>query len=189
MSSKFIRIVQHRDLPWEKDSIARAAYDPEHIPDCNVQATVGKHFLFHEEIPKAANGQGYLRVTKKSLWWKHEHFPTVWTSEGLTTCMENGYQWTINSTTWNHLRMMWLAAETTDNEEFKGREEAAEQECEAEREPLKNEERRQNKKTKREVAQLLDEKELPDEQQLRKEQKRLNGKEPPDEKGLRREEP
>ena len=34
-SSKFIRIVQHRDLPWEKDSIARAAYDPEHIPDCN----------------------------------------------------------------------------------------------------------------------------------------------------------
>ena len=89
-SSKFIRIVQRRDLPWEKDSIARAAYDPEHIPDCNVQATVGKHFLFHEEIPKAANGLGYLRVTKKSLWWKHEHFPTVWTSEGLTTCMENG---------------------------------------------------------------------------------------------------
>ena len=33
-SSKFIRIVQHRDLPWEKDSTARAAYDPEHIPDC-----------------------------------------------------------------------------------------------------------------------------------------------------------
>ncbi len=32
--------------------------------------------------------------------------------------------------------MMWLAAETTDNEEFKGREEAAEQECEAEREPV-----------------------------------------------------
>ena len=57
-SSKFIRIVQRRDLPWEKDSIARAAYDPEHIPDCNVQATVGKHFLFHEEIPKAANGLG-----------------------------------------------------------------------------------------------------------------------------------
>ena len=33
-SSKFIRLVQHRDLPWEKDSTARAAYDPEHIPDC-----------------------------------------------------------------------------------------------------------------------------------------------------------
>ena len=30
-SSKFIRIVQRRDLPWEKDSIARAAHDPEHI--------------------------------------------------------------------------------------------------------------------------------------------------------------
>ena len=88
-SNKFIRIVQRRDLPWEKDSIARAAYDPEHIPDCNVQATVGKHFLFHEEIPKAANGLGYLRVTTKSLWWQHEHFPNVWTSEGLTTSVDH----------------------------------------------------------------------------------------------------
>ena len=135
-ANKVTRIVQHRDLQWEKDSIARVAYDPEHIPDCNVQATIGKHFLFHGVIPKAANGLGYLRVTTKSLWWQHEHFPNVWTSEGLTTCMENGYQWTINSTTWNHLRMMWLAAETTDNEEFKGREEVAEQECEAERESV-----------------------------------------------------
>jgi hypothetical protein len=65
-SNKFTRIVQRRDLPWEKDSIARAAYDPEHIPDCNVQATVGKHFLFHEVISKAANGLGYLRVTTKN---------------------------------------------------------------------------------------------------------------------------
>ena len=66
-SNRFTRIVQHRDLPWEKDSIARAAYDPKHIPDCNVQATIGNHFLFHELIPKAANGIGYLRVTTKSL--------------------------------------------------------------------------------------------------------------------------
>jgi hypothetical protein len=57
------------NLPWEKDSIAKVAYDPAHIPDCNVQATVGQHFLFHEPIPKAVNGRGYLRVTKKSLWW------------------------------------------------------------------------------------------------------------------------
>ena len=81
-SSWFTRIVQRKDLPWEKDSIARVAYDPEHIPDCNVQATVGQHFLFHEQIPKAANGRGYLRVTKESLWWQHEQFPNVWTSEG-----------------------------------------------------------------------------------------------------------
>jgi hypothetical protein len=133
-SNKFTRIVQRRDLPWEKDSIARAAYDPEHIPDCNVQATIGKHFLFHEVIPKAANGLGYLRVTTKSLWWQHEHFPNVWTSEGLTTCMENGYQWTINSTTWNHLRMMWLAVGAAEREEIKGREEAVGREGAAERE-------------------------------------------------------
>jgi hypothetical protein len=59
--------------------------------------------------PKEVNGRGYLLVTKKSLWWQHEQFPNVWTSEGLTTCMENGYQWTVNSTTWNHLQTMWQA--------------------------------------------------------------------------------
>ena len=60
------------------------AYDPEHIPDCNVQAKVGHQFLFNETIPKAVNGRGYLRVTKKSLWWQHEQFPSVWTSEEQT---------------------------------------------------------------------------------------------------------
>jgi hypothetical protein len=107
VTNRFIRIIQLKDLPWEKDSIARAANDPEHIPDCNFQATVGQHFLFHEPIPKTANGQGYLRVTTKSLWWRHEQFPTVWTAEGLSTCIENGYQWTINSTMWNHLQVKW----------------------------------------------------------------------------------
>ena len=43
-SQRFTRIVQHKNLPWEKDSIARAAYDPAPIPDCNVQAMVGQHF-------------------------------------------------------------------------------------------------------------------------------------------------
>jgi ribonuclease HI len=107
VTKKFIRIIQWKDLPWERDSIARAANDPEHIPDCNIKAMVGQHFLFHEPIPRAINGQGYLRVTTKSLWWQHEQFPKVWTEEGLSTCIENGYQWTINSTTWNHLRVQW----------------------------------------------------------------------------------
>ena len=38
VTNRFIRIIQRKDLPWEKDSIARAANDAEHIPDCNVQA-------------------------------------------------------------------------------------------------------------------------------------------------------
>jgi hypothetical protein len=37
-SSQFTRIVQRKNLPCEKDSIAKVAYDPAHIPDCNVQA-------------------------------------------------------------------------------------------------------------------------------------------------------
>jgi hypothetical protein len=68
-SGLFTRIVQRQNLPWEKDSIAKVAYDPAHISDCNVQATVGQHFLFHEPIPKEVKGSRYLRVTKKSWWW------------------------------------------------------------------------------------------------------------------------
>jgi hypothetical protein len=108
-SGQFTRIVQRKKFPWEKDSIVKLAYDLVHIQDCNVQVLVGQHFLFNKPIPKGVNGRGYLRVTKNSLWWQHEQFPSVWTSEGLTTCMENGYQWTVNSTTWNHLQTMWQA--------------------------------------------------------------------------------
>jgi hypothetical protein len=83
------------------------AYDPAHIPDCNVHAMVGKHFLFHEPIPYAKNGHGYLRVTKSSLWWQQREFPGVWTSEGLKSCVEKEYKWSINSITWNHIQAMW----------------------------------------------------------------------------------
>ena len=47
--------------------------------------------------------------------------------------MENGYQWTINSTAWNHLRMMWLAEGAAGREEIKEREEAVGGEGAAER--------------------------------------------------------
>jgi hypothetical protein len=50
---------------------------------------------------------GYLRVTKSSLWLQQREFPDVWTSEGLTTCVEREYKWSINSTTWNHIQTMW----------------------------------------------------------------------------------
>jgi hypothetical protein len=102
----------HKNRPTTESPLGKRFYcesDPAHIPDCNVQATVGQHILFHEPIPKEVNGSGYLRVTKKSLWWQLEQFPSVWTSEGLSTCMENGYQWTVNSTTWHHLQTMCQA--------------------------------------------------------------------------------
>jgi len=49
----------------------------------------------------------YLRVTKTSLWWQQREFPGVWTTEGLSFCMEKGYIWSINSSTWNHLQALW----------------------------------------------------------------------------------
>ena len=102
----FTRMVLRKNLMWERDSHARTTYNPEHILDCNVDATVGKHFLVHEPIPRSENGQGYLLVTRSSLWWQQREFPNVWTSEGLTTCVEKGYKWSINSTTWNHLQKL-----------------------------------------------------------------------------------
>jgi hypothetical protein len=58
LAESFTRIVQRKNLPWEKDSIARAPYDPAHIPDCNVQATVGHHFIFSEPIPRTNSESG-----------------------------------------------------------------------------------------------------------------------------------
>jgi hypothetical protein len=77
------RMFQRKNLIWERDSLARTTYDPEHIPDCNVEATVGKHFLFNEPIPRSENGQGHLRVIKSSLWWHQREFPNVWTCSAL----------------------------------------------------------------------------------------------------------
>ena len=45
-SGQFTRIVQRKNLPWERDSIARVAYDPMHIPDCR------KAFSFPRTDPK-----------------------------------------------------------------------------------------------------------------------------------------
>ncbi len=47
---------------------------------------------------------------------------------------DSRHQWTINSTTWNHLRMMWLAVGAAEREETKGRDEAVGREGAAERE-------------------------------------------------------
>ena len=106
-TQNFTREETHRKLPWEPDSISHAAFDPDPIPDCNVKATVGRDFLFHGPIPEADSG--YVRVTPKSLWWSEERFPKVWTAEGLTSCTQTGYEWKINSSTWNHLQVRWLA--------------------------------------------------------------------------------
>ena len=110
-TQNFTREETHRKLPWEPDSISHAAFDPDPIPDCNVKATVGRDFLFHGPIPEADSG--YVRVTPKSLWWSEERFPKVWTAEGLTSCTQTGYEWKINSSTWNHLQVRWQAQPQT----------------------------------------------------------------------------
>jgi hypothetical protein len=104
---KFTRIVQRKNQRWESNSRSRADFEPESIPDCNVKASVGRDFLFHETIPQPETDRGYLRVTKTSLWWQQREFPGVWTTEGLSFCMEKGYIWSINSSTRNHLQDLW----------------------------------------------------------------------------------
>ena len=86
----FTRMVHRKNLIWERDSLARTTYDPEHIPYCNVDDTVGKHFLFNEPIPRSENGQGHLRVSRSSLWWQQREFPNVWTSDASRHAWKKG---------------------------------------------------------------------------------------------------
>jgi len=67
------------------------------------------------------------------LWWQHEQFPKVWTEEGLSTCSENGYQWTVNSTTWNHLRVQWQGQQEEAAKQQAAAEAKAKAEAEAKR--------------------------------------------------------
>jgi len=46
----FTRIVRRKNLTWERDSIARVAYVPAHIPDCNVCKRHSRKALF---VPRA----------------------------------------------------------------------------------------------------------------------------------------
>ena len=99
---QFERITTHKRLRWERSSISNQALDPEPIPDCNVKAHVGRDFLLNQPIPEAECG--YVRVTKHSLYWQETAYPNVVTAEGISTCMEAGYGWHINSSTWRHLQ-------------------------------------------------------------------------------------
>jgi hypothetical protein len=103
----FTRMVLRKNLIWERDSLARTMYDPEHIPNCNVKATVGKHFLFNERVPRSENEQGYLRVTRSSPWmWKgpsldllHQVYEETQHQDHIEAC---GYR----SATWRILRAL-----------------------------------------------------------------------------------
>ena len=96
VSSQVLRLVKRKTQRWERDSIARAAFDRELIPDCNVMANFGRDFLFHESIP--CSGNGHLAVVAA------ERVPKCMDIEGtLIVC---GYAWSINSTS-NHLQALW----------------------------------------------------------------------------------
>ncbi len=58
--------------------------------------------FFTSRFQKLQMGVGTSKLPQSHC-FQHEHFPKVWTSEGLTTCFENGYQWNINSTTWTQV--------------------------------------------------------------------------------------
>jgi hypothetical protein len=75
-----------------------------------VKAKIGKDFLFHESIPRSENEpwHGYLRVSRSSLWFQQREFPPVYGRQRDSRhALEKGYTWSINSSTWNHLKALW----------------------------------------------------------------------------------
>ena len=52
----------------------------------------------------------FVRLSCENRGSVEERFPKIWTAEGLTSCTEAGYEWKINSSTWNHLQARWQAS-------------------------------------------------------------------------------
>ena len=94
----------HREQVWESPSASLIEQDPEVIPDVDIAAQVGKDLFLDEKIPRHESGQGYVRVLEKSIMWRETETAKVFTYQGLTTCTELDKNWTIMSSTYNHLR-------------------------------------------------------------------------------------
>ncbi len=94
----------HREQVWESPSASLIEQDPEVIPDVDIAAQVGKDLFLDEKIPRHESGQGYVRILEKSIMWRETETAKVFTYQGLTTCTELDKNWTIMSSTYNHLR-------------------------------------------------------------------------------------
>ena len=95
---------KRHEIKWESRSTPLVASDPALLPDNGIQTRLGQDFFLDEEIPVHGSKTGYVSVTAKSIRWQTRRSSSIFTFQGLTTCSDVNYGWTIMSGTWNHLR-------------------------------------------------------------------------------------
>ena len=95
---------KRHEIKWESRSTPLVASDPALLPDNGIQTRLGQDFFLDEEIPVHDSKTGYVSVTAKSIRWQTRRSSSIFTFQGLTTCSDVNYGWTIMSGTWNHLR-------------------------------------------------------------------------------------
>ena len=90
-----------RNMWWEAFSMPTALYDPRLLHEQETPLVLGKTRFLDQEIPAG----GFVRIPDLSQVWKERvDETTIITTESLTTCLDPGRGWTINSGGWNFLK-------------------------------------------------------------------------------------
>jgi len=91
----------HRSMRWEAPSMPTSAYDPGLLREHEMPLVIGKNWFLDQEIQAG----GFVRIQDSSQVWEERMEETIIiTTEGLTTCLDQGRGWTITSEGWNFLK-------------------------------------------------------------------------------------
>jgi len=91
----------HRSIRWEAPSMPIAKYDPDLLCEQEIPLVIGKNWFLDQEIPAG----GFVRILDSSQVCEERVDETrIITMEGLTTCLDPGWGWTITSGGWNFLK-------------------------------------------------------------------------------------
>jgi len=78
-----------------------SAYNPSLLREQETPLVIGKKWFLDQQIPAG----GFVRIQDLSQIWEERVDETrIITTEGLTTCLDIGRGWTINSGGWNFLK-------------------------------------------------------------------------------------
>jgi len=90
-----------RSMRWEAPSIPTAAYDPRLLREQETPLEIGKNWFLDHKILAG----GFVRTSNLSQVWEEQVDETrIIKTEGLTTCLDPGQGWTINTGGWNFLK-------------------------------------------------------------------------------------
>jgi len=88
----------HRSMRWKASSMPTFAHGPGLLREQEMTILIGKNWFLDQEIL----ADGFIRIQDSSQVWEERVGETrIITTEGLTTCLDPGLEWTITSGGWN----------------------------------------------------------------------------------------